>query len=80
MDRRLEEIIVALLHRRPAGSSTGPSEAARAIAEDDGWRAAHRVAHRGAIEITQRGRVVDPCEFRGPIRLRLRSDRGTVHG
>ncbi len=84
LDRRLEETIVALLQGRPAGSSICPSEAARAIAENDGWRAlmeparraARRLAHQGAIEITQRGRVVDPCEFRGPIRLRLRSDRG----
>ncbi len=88
MDRRLEETIVALLNQRPAGASICPSEAARAVAEDDGWRtlmeparrAARRLAHQGAIEITQRGRIVDPCEFRGPIRLRLTSDLGTVRG
>ena len=33
--------------------------------------AARRLAARGAIEITQRGAVVDPLSFRGPIRLRL---------
>ncbi len=84
LNRRLEETIVALLDQRPAGSSICPSEAARSIAQDDGWRAlmeparraARRLAHQGTIEITQRGRVVDPCEFRGPIRLRLRSHRG----
>ncbi len=88
MDRRLEESIVALLQERPAGASICPSEAARDIAQDDDWRAlmeparraARRLAHQGAIEITQRGRVVDPCEFRGPIRLRLRSHRGKEHG
>ncbi len=88
MDRRLEETIMALLHQRAAGASICPSEAARAIAQDDGWRAlmeparraARRLAHQGTIEITQRGRVVDPCEFRGPIRLRLTSDRRTVRG
>ena len=88
VDKRLEETIVALLHQRPAGASICPSEAAPAIAQDDDWRAlmeparraARRLAHQGAVEITQRGRVVDPCEFRGPIRLRLKSDRGTVRG
>ena len=88
VDRRLEETIVALLHQRPAGASICPREAARAIAGDDAWRAlmeparraARRLAHKGTIEITQRGRVVDPCEFRGPIRLRLRSHRRTVGG
>jgi len=88
VDRRLDEAILALLRGRPAVASICPSEAARAISEDDGWRtimeparrAARRLAHQGAIEITQRGRVVDPCEFRGPIRLRLRSTRGKGHG
>ncbi len=88
VDRRLEETIVALLNQRRAGASICPSEAARAIAENDGWRtlmeparrAARRLAHRGTIEITQRGRVTDPCEFRGPIRLRLTSDWGPVGG
>ncbi len=88
VDRRLEETIVALLHQRPAGASICPSEVARAVAEDDAWRAlmeparraARRLVHRGTIEITQRGRVVDPCEFRGPIRLRLSADGETAHG
>lgn len=88
VDRRLEETIVALLRQRPAGASICPSEAARAVAQDHDWRAlmeparraARRLAHQGAIEITQRGRVVDPCGFRGPIRLRLTADRGTVGG
>lgn len=47
-------------------------------APDDGWRdlmedvrrAARRLAHAGDVEITQRGRVVDPGDFRGPIRIR----------
>ena len=34
-------------------------------------RAARRLVARGELEITQGGRVVDPSEFKGPIRLRL---------
>ena len=86
VDRHLEEAIVALLRRRSPGASICPSEVARAVARDNDWRslmeparrAARRLANRRVIEITQSGRVVDPCECRGPIRLRLASDRGTV--
>ena len=35
-------------------------------------RSARLLAHAGRIEITQRDRPVDPDNFRGPIRLRLR--------
>ncbi|MEM9494160.1 MAG: DUF3253 domain-containing protein, partial [Myxococcota bacterium] len=37
-------------------------------------RAARRLAHRGVIDITQRGAVVDPTAFVGPIRLRFSAD------
>ena len=78
-DEQLEAAILSLLETRRADASICPSEAARAVAIDDAWRvlmeparrAARRLAHRGAIDITQRGRVVDPSRFRGPIRLRL---------
>jgi len=47
---------------------------------DDAWRAlmepARRAARRlvaaGEVELTQRGRVVDPSTFRGPVRIRRR--------
>jgi hypothetical protein len=58
------------------GKTICPSDAARSLAED--WRPlmdpVRRVA-RGMdeIEITQKGRVVDPGAARGPIRLRLRN-------
>ena len=32
---------------------------------------AKRLAEQGLIEITQKGRVLDPTEIKGPIRLRL---------
>ena len=61
----------------PARRAVTPSGAADADAEP--WRAllepvragARRLVARGALEITQGGRVVDPSRARGPIRLRL---------
>jgi hypothetical protein len=36
-------------------------------------KVAVKMALEGVIEITQKGRVVDPENFRGPIRLRLKT-------
>lgn len=77
-DRKLERDIVGLLERRANGSSICPSEVARTGSEDD-WRAlmepvrraARRLAADGVVEITQRGRPVDPTAAAGPIRIRL---------
>lgn len=77
LDREIEAAITALLDARGSGKTICPSEAARAVRPDD-WRplmervrrAARRMAHAGAVEITQTGRVVDPGGFRGPIRIR----------
>ena len=79
-DRDLEDAILSLLAARARGASICPSEAARRIGGED-WRAwmeparaaARRLVARGAIEITQGGRAVDPSRARGPIRLRLRA-------
>lgn len=80
-DEALERAILALLDARPRHASICPSEAARAIASDeDAWRAlmerarraARRLVARGEVEITQRGRVVDPSHAKGPIRIRRR--------
>ncbi|MBL0926782.1 MAG: DUF2256 and DUF3253 domain-containing protein [Phycisphaerales bacterium] len=80
----LEAAILDLLSRRDPRQSDAticPSEAARAVAGDDGpWRelleparrAARRLVVAGRVEITQAGRVVDPSSARGPIRIRLR--------
>jgi hypothetical protein len=80
-DRHIEDTILALLEQRAADASICPSEAARQLAPDeDDWRrqmepvrmAARRLQRAGRIDITQRGRVVDPDTAKGPIRLRLR--------
>jgi hypothetical protein len=76
-DHALEAAIEWLLAARPRGATICPSEAARAVLGEHGpaameqtRRAARRLVAAGRIEITQRGRVVDPSTARGPIRLR----------
>ena len=77
VDKRLEVAILRLLEERGAGKTICPSEAARALGEDD-WQplmeparaAARRLVSDGKIVITQSGVVVDPSKARGPIRLR----------
>ena len=82
-DRALETAIVELLDRRAGGATICPSEAAKAVGgtdDESAWRAlmeparaaARRLVASGEIEITQRGRVVDPSTAKGPIRLRRR--------
>lgn len=78
VDTALEAAIRELLARRARGATICPSEAARQVGGEHAWRelmeparsAARRMVARGEIEITQRGRVVDPSTARGPIRLR----------
>jgi hypothetical protein len=78
-DQDLEQAIMDLLSCRVRGATLCPSEAARRVAGDVGWRAlmestrmaARRLCHDGRVVITQRGRVVDPDRAKGPIRLRL---------
>jgi len=74
--------ILDLLAARDPGRTICPSEAARALGGDDGFRplmplvreAARALADEGAIDVTQRGRPVGIDAARGPIRLRLRRD------
>jgi hypothetical protein len=74
----LEQVILGLLQRRTEGASICPSDAARA-ARPQGWwalmddvrAAAARLADRGEVEVTQRGRKVDVETARGPIRIRF---------
>lgn len=81
-----ERAILDLLALRGPGKTICPSEAARALGGDDGFRplmalvrdAAGALAAGGQIEITQRGRRVDVDEPRGPIRLRARLDRAAT--
>ena len=88
-DRALERIILELLQERAASGKGAaaticPSEAARRLfAAEAAWRsqmertraAARRLVAQGRLEMTQRGRIVDPSTARGPIRLRLRKTR-----
>jgi hypothetical protein len=76
-DRGLEAAILELLDQRGHGATICPSEAARSVGADD-WRplmeraraAGRRLQAAGVVEVTQRGRPVDPSTARGPIRLR----------
>ncbi|MDF2823853.1 MAG: hypothetical protein K0R68_1261 [Mycobacterium sp.] len=77
--RRLEAALRALAVHRGPQSSTCPSDAARAVGAQD-WRdlmddardIARALAVAGEVEITQRGKVLDPAtEWRGPIRVRV---------
>jgi hypothetical protein len=73
----LERAIEELLGARAPGATICPSEAARAV-DPEGWRelmsaaraAAGRLAAAGAVEVTQRGAVVDVATARGPVRVR----------
>jgi hypothetical protein len=84
----IEARILALLADRPAGATICPSEVARAVAGElavGDWRelmsavrsAARRLAARGRLVVTQRGRRVDASEARGAIRLGLPGEAET---
>ena len=76
-DARLEQTILDLLASRAVDATICPSDAARAVGDED-WRdlmeparqAARRLVDRGSVVITQGGEVVDPATARGPIRIR----------
>ena len=73
-----EQAILDLLAQRAEGKTICPSEAARALGGDDGFRplmpvvrdAARTLVAAGRIEVTQGGEPVDLDAARGPIRLR----------
>lgn len=77
-DDEIERTILALVAARGPQKTICPSEAARALSGEAGFRArmdavreiAFTLADHGSIEITQRGEVVDGRSARGPIRLR----------
>jgi hypothetical protein len=77
VDRDLESAITDLLDARRSGATICPSDAARRV-DPDGWRdlmeparrAARRLVDAGTVQITQKGRVVDPSTTKGPIRIR----------
>lgn len=69
--------ILDLLADRDEGKTICPSEAARALGGDDGFRplmpvvrdAARDLVADGEVQVTQGGEVVDLDDVRGPIRL-----------
>jgi hypothetical protein len=78
----LEAAILGLLSERERGKSICPSEAAKLVggtATRRDWEAlmepareaARRLVKAGRIAVTQKDKVVDPAQARGPIRLRL---------
>ena len=72
-DAQIADTLIDLAHRRGAGKTFCPSEAARALAAD--WRPLmpdiRRVAAGLPLAATQGGAPVDPLTARGPIRLGL---------
>jgi len=83
-DEALEATILQLLADRKTAATICPSEAARSVSsgDDEEWRelmeparrAARRLVAAGQVEITQKGKVVDPSTFKGPIRIRMSGD------
>ena len=82
-ENQAERAIRALLAAREPGRTICPSEAARVLGGDEGFRplmplvrsAARTMVGRGELEVTQGGERVDPDSARGPIRLSLPQDR-----
>jgi hypothetical protein len=72
------EQILRLLRQRGPHKTICPSEVLNASEKQnpvlmERVRASARgLAVAGKIEITQKGRVLDPANFQGPIRLRIR--------
>lgn len=83
-DDAIAGVIEQLALARGPAASFCPSEAARALAGDAGWRAlmprvreaAARLQAAGRIEVTQRGQAVAMAQVRGPVRLRLAAGEG----
>jgi hypothetical protein len=77
-DAQIERTILDLLAQRDPGKTICPSDAARAL-DAEHFRplmapvraVARDLVARGALEVTQSGRVVDIDTARGAIRLRL---------
>jgi hypothetical protein len=84
-----EAAILDLLAHRDAGKTICPSDAARALGGDEGFRplmplvrdAARALVAARRIEVTQSGRRVDLDTARGAIRLRaLPGDKPLARG
>jgi hypothetical protein len=73
------QAILSLLQEREAYKTICPSEVLPPELKQDKKmmehvrRSARLLAEEGKIEITQKGRAVDPTDFKGPIRLKLKN-------
>lgn len=78
--KNYEAEILALLSERGLGKTICPSELLigddkkNPILMEEVRASARELIKNGKIEMTQKGRVVDPYSVRGPIRLRLKTD------
>lgn len=78
IDTKIEDAIISLLAKRSKSSTICPSEAVRLVFTEEDWQsqmertrcAARRLALKGIITISQKGKQVDPSSFKGPIRLK----------
>jgi hypothetical protein len=78
-DKKISDEILEMLLGRDAGKTICPSEVARSLFPDN-WRdemehvrtVAKELVKNGKIVITQAGQEVDPDDFKGAIRLRLK--------
>jgi Protein of unknown function (DUF3253) len=77
-----------LLAGRKPGKTICPSDAARALGGDDGFRplmgtvrdAARELAAAGRLDVTQRGEIVDLDRVKGPVRLAARGELAERQG
>jgi len=80
----IESTILALLEQQGPGRTVAPMDVARTLGSDhpDDWgrlmqpvrRAAVKLMKEGRLQITRKGRPVDPDDFRGVYRLSLPAD------
>lgn len=87
LDREIEARLLEMVRARGSQATLCPSEVARDFFPDSRWRnelervrrAGRRLAASGRIEVTQKGRVVDFSDARGPIRYRIASETAGDH-
>lgn len=79
-DSTYEEKILELLSQRSLNSTICPSEVLPDVEKqnkqlmEDVRQAARRLVHKNKIVIMQKNQIVDPSEFKGPIRLKLKQN------
>jgi len=76
---KARDAILILLEKRDPGKSICPSEAAKALSPDNWHPEMHKVreagralSDEGLIEVTRKGKPVDPHTVKGVIRYRLK--------